>query len=102
MIIVILIHTFCYFTGYNSFQYNSKLVKAIAVTILGNACSILCLTLMALFLTYIGMSKCWFSKPILAVGLYLPAGLIGLLLVHMVARKTVFKVKQVFYENDYL
>lgn len=78
-------------TGFDGFEYNSKLLKAIAINILGYTSCFLCLAFMAAFLTRMGRSMSWYSQPWLVAGLYLPAGLMGLVTVHAVAKMTIFK-----------
>nr|XP_039261257.1 endoplasmic reticulum metallopeptidase 1-like [Styela clava] len=78
-------------TGYSSFQYSSKLIKAVAVNILGYASCFLFLAILAAVLTKNNLSLMWYSQPPIAFALYIPAGLLGLVSVHHIAKKTIFK-----------
>lgn len=78
-------------TGFSSFQYSSKLIKAVAVNILGYTSCFLSLACLAAFLTKNNLSLLWYSQPAIAFVLYLPAGLLGLISVHHVAKSIIFK-----------
>jgi len=83
-----------FIAGYEVSVYGRQLLKATASTVLAWLFSIILVCGVAGFLTYLGKTMSFYSQPMLALCLYLPPAIVGILVVHSCAGRFLFKVKR--------
>nr|XP_018668331.1 endoplasmic reticulum metallopeptidase 1-like [Ciona intestinalis]XP_026691360.1 endoplasmic reticulum metallopeptidase 1-like [Ciona intestinalis] len=92
-----------------AFHWGKLLLKALAVNLISWVASFVAVTCVAVFLTAIGSTMSFYSKPVFSVFLYVPPALAAMLSVHEFAKNKLFqnvgncwKIERLFFHSTLL